>query len=101
MDYTSIHVDTDMGRVIFNRVLAPMLGRPVDEDALKGGLEKLAIYLPIIDKQLSANRYLAGAEFSIADIDLLAVLDPSETVSVDLSSYKKITAWRNDLKAQA
>lgn len=98
MDFSSIHIGTSLGRVMFNRVVAPMLNKEVDQNSLNFGLEMLSKYLPIADKQLGANTYIAGSEFSIADFDLLAVLDPCEMCQVDLTSYKNLTRWRDDLK---
>lgn len=98
MDYVSIHVSAAQGRVTFNRALAPILGMQPDEAAIKEALELLGKYLPIIDSQLSKNKYLAGSEFSLADIDLLAVLDPAELSDIDLRSYSNILKWRNQLK---
>jgi len=100
MDYVSIHVGAAQGRVTFNRALAPILGMPSDEAAIKEALELLGKYLPIIDAQLSINKYLAGSEFSLADIDLLAVLDPSELSDINLQPYSNIVKWRNQLKAE-
>jgi glutathione S-transferase len=100
LDYGSIHIGNAVGRVLFNRVLAPMLGKEVDERSLSDGLEFLAKYLPVCDKQLSKNKYLAGDSFTLADINLLAILDPAEMGQVDLSPYPSVVKWRNELKSQ-
>ena len=98
-DYVSIHVAQALGRVLFNRAFAPLTGQKVDQESLRVGLEFLDKYLPILEKQLSKNAYLAGSEFSLADINLLAILDPCEMVQISLQKYPKITAWRNALKS--
>ncbi|MBI5149983.1 MAG: glutathione S-transferase family protein [Candidatus Omnitrophica bacterium] len=100
MDYTAIHVAAAVGRVFFNRVVAPMLGQKVDGASLQVGLEFLDKYFPILEKQLSQNTYLAGTEFSLADINLLAVLDPCELAQISLAKYPSITKWRNGLRSQ-
>ena len=38
---------------------------------------------------------------SLADINLLAALDPAELSSVDLTIYPSIANWRKNLRAQA
>ena len=100
MDYASIHIGNAVGRVLFNRVFAPMMGKEVDENSLKAGLEFLAKYLPICDKQLGKSKFLAGDSFTLADINLLAILDPAEMGKIDLNPYRNLVKWRNNLKAK-
>ena len=42
------------------------------------GIKFLGQFLPRIEKQLKENKFLAGTEMTLADINLLAVLDPAE-----------------------
>jgi len=100
MDYVAIHVAHALGRVLFNRVFAPMTGQKADQESIRVGLEFLDKYFPILEKQLSQNPYLAGREFSLADINLLAVLDPCEMAQISLDKYSSITQWRKNLKSQ-
>lgn len=97
MDFVSIHVGGAMGRVLFNRVFASFAKVPADERSLNDGIKFLGRFLPTIDQQLSKSRYLAGDQFSLADIDLLAVIDPAEVAGIDLSFYEHIVNWRNEL----
>ena len=55
MDFVAIHVASAMGRVMFNRIMAPMLGEKVDQESLKVGLNFLEKYFPALEKQLSQN----------------------------------------------
>lgn len=98
--FVSIHVFMAMGRVTFNRMVAPKLGVEVDQGSLADGLRFLGQFLPVIEQQLEKSRYLAGDDFSIADICLLAILDPAEVVELDLTPYPKLIAWRDDLRGQ-
>ena len=79
-------------------MIAPAIGSPVDERSMKDGLGFLERYLPVVDKQLSENKYLAGNELSLADFNLLAHLEPAEVVSVNLSPYIALTKWRAELQ---
>ncbi len=102
MDYSSIHVGAALGRVLFNRVFAPMMGQKADQESLKVGLEFLDKYFPVLERQLSQNPYIAGKEVSIADISLLATLDPCELAQINnIDQYPSIKKWRAALKAQA
>ena len=100
MDFTSHHVGAALSKVLYNRIFAPMRGVPIDENSLKEGLAFLDRFLPVVDNQLARNKYMAGSKMTIADINLLATLDPSEVAHIDLSKYKNIIQWRNDLKRQ-
>ena len=101
MDYTSIHIGAALGRVLFNRVFAPMSGQKVDPESLRVGLEFLDKYFPILEKQLSQNPYIAGKDMSIADISLLATIDPCELGQISIDQYPSIKKWRAGLKSQA
>ena len=99
-DYGSIHVGHALGRVLFNRVFAPMTGQKVDEESIRTGLGFLDKYFPVLENQLSKNVYLVGKEISLADINLLAILDPCEISQVSLEQYSFLKKWRVGLKAQ-
>ena len=101
MDYVAIHVAHALGRVLFNRVFAPMTGQKADQESLRTGLQFLDRYFPVLEKQLSQNPYLAGREFSLADINLLAVLDPCELAQISsIDGYLAIKKWRAGLKSR-
>jgi glutathione S-transferase len=97
LDFGSIHVGVAFGRVLFNYVFAPIIGAPADEQSLKDGREFLDRFLPVVDAQLQNNAYLAGPEITLADFNMLAVLDPAEVADVDLSTFANIVRWRNSL----
>jgi len=98
IDFTSIHVGGAMGRVLFNRVFASFAKIPVDERSLNDGCKFLNRFLPVIDQQLAKAAHLAGEQFSLADIVLLAVLDPAEVAEIKLAPYVHIVEWRDTLK---
>jgi glutathione S-transferase len=100
IDFANIHVATALARVTFNRVMYKFLNVEKDERSLNDGIKFLGQFLPIIEKQLKENRYLGGSEMTLADINLLAVLDPVELSSVDLSAYPSIVSWRKNLRTQ-
>jgi len=98
MDFVTIHIGGAMSKVLYNRVFAPVIKVEVDERSLKDGLSFLDRFLPVIENNLKKNKNLAGSEFSLADISLLANLDSAETAGIDLSKYPTIIKWRNELK---
>jgi glutathione S-transferase len=98
MCFVTIHVGGAISKVIYNRFFAPRIGVVVDEKSIEEGMGFLKRFLPIIEEQLSQHGNLTGSELSLADISLLAVLDPCEVGGIDLASYPKIIQWRNALK---
>jgi len=97
IDFTSIHVGGAVGRVLFNRVFASFAKVPSDERSLSDGIKFLGRFLPVIDQQLAKEGNIAGKNFSIADIVLLATIDPADVAGIDLAPYKHIVEWRNEL----
>jgi glutathione S-transferase len=101
MDFTSFHVGVALTRVVFNRVFAPLLKMDVDERSIEEGLTFLQRFLPVVDQQLGKYPYFVSENLTLADINLLATLDPAEVGQVDLSIYPNISRWRNALKKMA
>ena len=100
IDFGSLHVGAAVSRVVFNRLFAPLRHIEVDERSLKEGLTFLDQFLPIVEKQLTDNKFIAGNQLSLADINLLAALDPAEISGIDLYKYSQLSQWRSQLKGQ-
>jgi glutathione S-transferase len=94
-------VGNAIGKVLFNRVLAPTFGMPVDEQSMTDGIMFLNKHLPVAEAQIARHGNLAGEDFSLADIMLLATIDPAEVAGIDLTPYPNLVAWRNALKKEA
>jgi len=100
LDFGSMHVNLAVSKVVYNRIFAPMRKAEVDERSIKEGLEFLSRFLPIVDSQLSKNKYLTGGQITLADFNMLASLDPVEAAAIDIALYKNIGRWRSELKKQ-
>lgn len=100
LDFCSIHVGGAVGKIFFNTIVYKFLNAPKDENSLKEGRQFLNNFLAIIDAQLAKGPFLCGNEMSLADINLLAVLDPAEVTGSDLSAYPKVVAWRKKMQTQ-
>lgn len=99
-DFAGNHVGIPMGKVLFNTVIYKFVDAEKNENSLQEGRTLLDRYLPIIDIQLGQVAYLASDQLSLADMVLLAWLDPAELCDVDLSAYSNITRWRDQLKQE-
>lgn len=100
-DFLSMHLAMAYGKVIFNKMIAPRMGVEPDEKSMKEGYELLSKYFPLIEEKLNKTKFVAGDKMTIADILLLATMDPSEMIELDLKAYPKLIALRNSLKSQS
>ncbi|MCG8325094.1 MAG: glutathione S-transferase family protein [Thiotrichales bacterium] len=96
-DFTAIHVANGVGKVLFNKCLAPMLEMDVDEQSLQDGYAFIDRFFGVADQQLGNSTCLAGDQLTIADFGLLATVDPAEVLEVDMSKYPKLAAWQTRL----
>jgi len=100
-DFISQHLAMAYGKVIFNKMIASKMGLEPDERSMKEGYEFLSKYFPLIEEKLNKTKFMAGDKMTIADILLVATIDPSEMVEVDLKAFPKLIALRNSLKSQS
>jgi glutathione S-transferase len=101
IDYICFHIGANFAAIMYNRIFAKRMGKPVNEKAITDGEEMLKTFLPLIEKQLTQHKHLVSQEISLADIILFSLLEPTEMAQVDLSAYPKLTAWRVELKKQS
>lgn len=100
MDFTNHHIRAPMARVQFNRVVAKFKGAKSDEKSIEVGLTFLGNNLPVIETVLSEQPFLSGDKMTIADIALVAALEPAEMCGFDLSPYPTIKSWREARKTE-
>lgn len=98
IDFGTLHVTNAMMKIFFSTLIAPVRDLEPDERSVKEGYAWLKTrFLSVLEKQLSSSLYLAGPALTLADIVLLAGLDPVDIFEIDLSPYPKLTAWRAQL----
>lgn len=100
-DFISMHLAMAYGKVMFNKMIASKMGLEPDERSMKEGYELLSKYFPLIEEKLSKTKFIAGDKMTISDILLVATIDPSEMIEVDLKAYPKLVALRESLKSQS
>lgn len=94
MDYVNHHVRSPIARVQFNRVVAKLMGAETDEASVQTGLKFLENNLPVVEETLKAQPFLCGDTMTLADVALVAALEPADMCGFDLSPYPAIKAWR-------
>ena len=100
MDFVVQHIRVNVVRVHFNSVLAPMFGLEGDLNAVETGREYLTQNLPHVERQLETNAYLCGDDLSLADIVLLASLEPADIAKIDLSAYPALQALLTSMREE-
>ena len=96
-EFATNHIAGAMQKIFFNRVLYQVMNTAKDENSLQDGLNFLDRFLPVVNSQLGKCQYLAMNDLTLADLILLAWLDPVEVCTVDLSDYANISKWRKQL----
>ena len=97
IDFASQQILQAMGRLFFNRVIAKFTGEEPDERSIATGESMLGRDLALAEKQLQNDDYLLGEKITLADVTLIAALEPAEMVGLDLSAYPSITRWRTTI----
>lgn len=73
---------------------SPLFYPGVSEDSRNVFRNRLKARFEILNKHLSANEYLMGREYSIADVHLFVLSSWTGWVKFDQSPYKAVTAYR-------
>ncbi|KAG6585517.1 Glutathione S-transferase F8, chloroplastic [Cucurbita argyrosperma subsp. argyrosperma] len=87
----------------FQLIFAPRMNVPQDEKAIKESEEKLSKVLDVYEQRLEQSRYLAGDEFSLADLShlpnihyLVNLTDRAEL----FTSRKNVERWWNEISGR-
>jgi|SRR5580704_3000962 glutathione S-transferase len=82
--------------VLFNRVLAPRLGVPVDEAAVSAALPQARLCLKEIERLMGEGQFLAGERISLADLMLIPLLSYFRRVAegeTALAEHPALSDW--------
>ncbi|XP_002510614.2 glutathione S-transferase [Ricinus communis] len=91
------------GALVFQLAFAPRMKIPQDEGLIKQNEEKLGKLLDIYEKRLGESRFLAGDEFSLADLShlpntqyVVAATDKGEL----FTSRKNVGRWWSEISSR-
>jgi glutathione S-transferase len=82
--------------IVFNRVLAPRFGLPVDEAAVAAAMPRARLCLSEISRLMDDQPYLAGERISLADLMLVPILHYVDRVpegTALLGEHPALRAW--------
>ena len=100
MDFSTHHVRSNMGKVLFNKMFAPMFDMPVNEAALAEGLENLNANLGHVETALSQGGFLASDALTLADIALIAAMEPFEKIEFDMTPFPATQKMRQSIMGE-
>ncbi|CAN1258639.1 Glutathione S-transferase F10, partial [Linum perenne] len=87
------------GTLVFQLAFAPRMKIPQDQKAIRLNEDKLGKVLDVYENRLGESRYLAGDEFSLADLSHLPNADYLTTVAGKeemFSSRKNVGRWLDE-----
>ncbi len=84
------------GGILFNRLMAPRRGLPVDEAAVDAAIPRARVFLAESERLMADDAFLAGDRLSLADLmvaPLLAYLPMAPEGKELLAPHRRLTAW--------
>lgn len=101
MDFTTQHVNQFLNEASWNLTWAPKFGMAANQPMITEAHQRLAMNLPRLERFLSGGRtFLAGANVTIADINLMPFLAQHQYAQVSLSDYPGLHAWLRRMEAR-
>ncbi len=97
IEFASHHIALAIGKILYNTYFYKMAKVEKDTRSFEDGHKFIAQYLPLLEKQLTAHKYIMGDKFTLADIAILAALDSCELCSLDLTVFSHLNVWRTKL----
>ena len=95
----SQHIMPPAGQVA-SRLRAKVLGTPLDQAVVAQGEQALRPLIGIIDRRLSSNRWMLGADFTLVDCAYCPVLNVIEKAGFSLVAYPNVSAYLDACRAR-
>lgn len=89
--WVMLEVEKPLLAVLFNTVVYPADKR--DAAVAAKALDELQKPFKVLDQALARSPWLAGSDFTVADLNVAAVLTWVKLARVDLSAYPKLADW--------
>jgi glutathione S-transferase len=89
--FAMTEVEPHLLTILRNRVMNPPDQR--DEKAAQAAVEALKAPMGALEESLKGKEYLLGQHFTIADLNVAAVMSWAAMIKLDLSSWPNVSAW--------
>ena len=102
LEVESQHFYPNVSPLVFQLLIKPLLGGAPDPEVVDKHAHELANVLDIYEAHLAQNKYLAGDEFTLADLNHMSyLLYLSKTPKAELvTSRPHVKAWWEDISAR-
>jgi glutathione S-transferase len=89
------YFSTPAMKIVMAAMFGPMMGKPVDADAVKAGREGVERAAKVLEANLAGKDYLVGKQFTIADICYLPYIEYLFAASNGdlITSHKNLGSW--------
>lgn len=92
--WVMLEMEADLLGALWNLVLAPEDKR--DPERAAKSQQRLQAPLKVLDDALAGKQYLACDSFTVADLNVAAVLSWSKGAGVDLAPFANVNRWFQD-----
>ncbi|MQM08475.1 hypothetical protein Taro_041332 [Colocasia esculenta] len=102
LDVEAMTFDPLVFPIVFNLIILPRLGLPADASAVHSSAEKLDKVLDVYEQRLSKSKYLAGSEFTLADLAHIPATRRLEDAGFAcmFANRKHLNAWWEDISSR-
>ncbi|GAB1260136.1 glutathione S-transferase family protein [Aurantivibrio plasticivorans] len=100
IDLVTLQAGKSFSECFWEEVIVPRLGSEPNQDKIQLAKENLKKQLPYLDQVLAKQTFLAGSEFSIADIIAYTYVGLIEITSVNINEYKNLLRWYRDIDSR-
>jgi len=97
--FLSGHITPPAGELAL-RIRAKVFGIPADEATIARGEKALPDVIGIVEAQLSKNKWLSGAEFSLVDCAYCPILNVIEKAGFSFAGFPKVNAYLNAIRSR-
>jgi len=84
----------------FNKLISYRWTGMKDEKVMAEAKMALDRFMPVLEKALEGKSFLVGERFSLADINVCAILTYNKENDYDMTAYKNVIAWMNALMSR-
>lgn len=101
LDYSVSHVGRWFSVYFWEKIIQKRyFAKDPNLEALKEADRFLAQHLPVLEKQLEKNTFLAHDNFSLADIFAFCHIDTHKETGIDISHYPQLSHWYQNINAR-
>lgn len=102
VDFVTQHAGKWISTFYFEECIRPnFMRQAANKAAIEEAQGFLNEQLPMLEKQFTDHRYLAGEAMSIADIIAFSYINTHEVTSLNLDNYPNMMKWYQGLKQRA